>query len=328
MKLFPRRRVFLGLLSGLMAAALSTPAAAQSWPKKPIRLIVPFASGGGTDFFARTVAPGMASALGQPVIIENKPGGSTVIAAAEAKRAAPDGYTVFLGDMTTFAVNPALMKSLSYDPQKDFAPVTLTARYVFILAAHPSVPVNSVKEVIALAGQKPGELAYGSSGAGTLPHLGMALLEQKTGVRMVHVPYKGGAPAMQDLMAGSIPLLLLDLPSAQANLKSGRFKVLGAATTKRFAGLPDVPTLAEVAVPGYEASSWQGLSVPTGTPKELIEKIRSAYIQAIADPAVHKKLTEAGLELLTSTPSEMAEHIKAESTKWAEVIRVGKISID
>jgi len=309
---------------------LSAPAAlADNFPSKPVRILVPFAAGGGTDFFARTVGGKMSESLGQPVIIENRPGASGVIAASAAATSPADGYTMLLGDLTVYAANPSLQKKLPYDPLKSFAPVSLTARFVMTIAVSPAaIKAASVKELIEEAKKEPGKIAYGTPGAGTPHHLAMSLFEQRTGTKLTHVPYKGAAPAVQDLIAGQIPLMFLDLPSAMPQLKSGKIRIIATATPKPVATLPGVPTIADSGVPGFEAWAWQGFVVPAGTPPEAIDKLREAYIKAVNDPGVRQKLVEAGVEPLESTPQQMADYMKSEIAKWAKVIKDGNITVE
>jgi tripartite-type tricarboxylate transporter receptor subunit TctC len=318
-------RAFMSLAIGAFACA----ALAQPFPSKPVRILVPFAAGGGTDFFARTVGQKMSEHLGQPVVIENKPGASSIIAAQEAMRAPADGYTLLLGDATTYAVNPTLQKKLPYDPVKHFAPVTLTARFVLMLVVNPTaLNVGTVKELVDAAKKNPGGISYGTPGPGTPHHLAMALFEQRTGTKLTQVPYKGAAPAVQDLIGGQIPLMFLDLPSAQSHLKSGKLKVIATATPKPVATLPGVPTIGDSGVAGFEAWAWQGFVVPAGTPPDTIAKLRDAYIKAVNDPGVRQKLVDAGVEPLQSTPQEMADYMKSEIAKWAQVIQAGNITLE
>ena len=316
-------------LTALAAVGVAPGAFGQAYPSKPVRILVPFPAGGGTDFFARTVGQKMSEHLGQPVVIENKPGGSTVIAAQELTRSAPDGYTLLLGDSTTYAVNPGLMKKLPYDPLKNFAPVSLTARFVLAIVVNPqALNVSTVKELIDAANKAPGAINYGTPGNGTPHHLAMELFQQRTGTKFTQVPYKGAAPAVQDLLGGQIPLMFLDLPTARPHLAAGKIKAIATATPKPVAALPGIPTIADSGVPGYEAWAWQGFVVPAGTPPDIVAKIRDAYIRAVNDPAVRAKLVESGVEPLQSTPQEMADHMASEIAKWAQVIKAGNITTE
>ena len=323
------RRCMVAAAAALCLSAVALPAAGQSYPSKPIRLVVPFPAGGGTDFFARTVGAKMSETLGQPIVVDNRPGGSTIIGAENVKGSAPDGYTVLLGDLGTYALNPSLFKKLPYDPAKDFAPVTLTGRFVLTIAVNPSVlNVSSVKELIDAAKKEPGKINYASPGTGSPHHLAMELFAKDAGIKLTHVPYKGAAPAIQDLLGGQVAVMPLDIAAGMQHIKSGKIKVIATATPAPVAALPGVPTIASAGLPGFEAWAWQGFAVPKGTPPEVIAKLREGYIQAIADPAVRAKLVEAGIEPLQSTPQEMANYMSAETTKWSKVIKDASITLD
>jgi tripartite-type tricarboxylate transporter receptor subunit TctC len=313
----------------LCLAAATLPARAQPYPSRPIRLVVPFPAGGGTDFFARTVGAKMSETLGQSVVVDNRPGGSTIIGAENVKGSAPDGYTVLIGDLGTYALNPSLFKKLPYDPANDFAPVTLTGRFVLTISVNPSVlNVNSIKELIDAAKKEPGKIAYASPGTGSPHHLAMELFAKEAGIKMTHVPYKGAAPALQDLIGGQVAVMPVDIAAGMPFIKSGKIRVIGTATPTPVAALPGVPTISSAGIPGFEAWAWQGFVVPKGTPPEVIAKLREGYVQAIADPAVRNKLAEAGIEPLQSTPQEMASYMQAETTKWSKVIKDAGITLD
>jgi tripartite-type tricarboxylate transporter receptor subunit TctC len=317
---FARRSAAAALIFGSMALA-------QTYPSKPIRWIIPYPAGGGSDFFGRTVTPKLSEELGQAIIIDNRPGAATMIGAQEAARSSPDGYTVLQGDSPTYAVNPSVYKTMQYDPQKDFAPITLTARFAMLLVVNPNaMRVNSVKEFIDLAKREPGKVSFASVGIGTSHHLAMELFKQQAGIQLIHVPYKGAAPAVQDLVAGHVPIMFLDMATAAPHLKSGRIKALGVAADKRIPNLPQVPTIQEVGLPGFEAWAWQGLAVPAGTPREVIAKLNAAYQKASQDPTVRQKLIDAGIEPLYSTPEQMAAYIKSETAKWAKVVKEANIT--
>lgn len=324
-----RRRVVLGIGMALAGAAFAGNGFAQSYPTKPIRLVVPYPPGGGTDFFARTVAAKMSEDLGQQIIVENKPGASTMIGAESvAKSSAPDGYSVLLGDNATYAVNPSLYKKMPYDPLKDLAPVTLTARFALLLVVHPSVPVNTVQEFVALAKSQPGQLNFGSPGPGSPHHLAMELFEQRAGIDLTHVPYKGGAPATQDLLGGRIPTMFLDLATAAPHIKAGKLRALAVANATRLASMPDLPTVAELGYAGYEATAWQGFTVPAGTPAPIIARLNAAYAKAAADQSVRQRLNEAGAELIPSSPEALAAFMRSETAKWAKTIKDGNITVE
>lgn len=310
-------------------AAFAPMAAAQDYPSKPIRLVVPFPPGGGTDFFARTVGVKMSDTLGQSVVVDNRPGASTMIGAENVKGSPPDGYTVLLGDLGTYALNPSLFKKLPYDPAGDFSPVTMTGRFVLVIAVNPAMPnVNSIKDLIDAAKKDPGKIAYASPGPGSPHHLAMELFAKEAGIRLLHVPYKGAAPAVQDLIGGQVMVMPIDIAAAMPHIKSGKIKVLATATPAPVAALPGVPTIASAGFPGFEAWAWQGFAVPKGTPPDVIAKLREGYVKAVADPAVRAKLVEAGIEPLTSTPQEMGSYIASETAKWSKVIKDANIALD
>ena len=316
------------LLTAFALALACSALHAQSYPTKPIRLIVPYPPGGGTDFFARTISAKLSDNLGQQVVVENRPGAATIIGAEAVAKSAPDGYTVLLGDTSTFAVNPTLYKKLPYDPLKSFEPISLTGRFALLLVVHPSVQANSVAELIAAAKAKPGTLNYASPGPGSPHHLAMVLFLQRTGITMAHVPYKGAGPAVQDLLGGQIPTMFLDLAAGAPQIKGGKIRALGVASPKRIAALPDLATLAESGVPGFEAWAWQGLVAPAGTPPEIVAKLGAEYARAIGDPGIRQKIVEAGVDPLQSSPQEFADYIRSEQDKWAKVIKDGNITVE
>ena len=300
----------------------------QTFPNRAIRLVVPYPPGGGTDFFARAVSAKMAEDLGQQVVVENRPGASTIIGADAVAKSAPDGYTVLLGDTATYAANPSLFKSLPYDPVRDLAPVTLTARFALILVAHAGAPYGTVREFIAAAKAAPGAIDYASPGSGSPHHLAMELFRQAAGITLTHVPYKGGGPAAQDLIAGRIPVMFLDLTTMAPQLKAGKIKALAVSTEQRIAALPDISSVAESGVPGYDASAWQGLSVPAGTPAAVIARLNAAFARAAADGPTRQRLADLGTEFIAGTPEDMAAYIRSETAKWSKTIRAANITLD
>ena len=321
--------VFLRALVALAGLALAGAGLAQGFPTKPIRLIVPYPAGGATDFFARLVFPKVGEALGQTVVIENRPGAGTAIGASEVARSAPDGYTLLLGDAGTYAFNPTLYKKLSYDPAKDFAPVSLTGRFALILAVNPGVvKVDSVKAFVAAAKRQPGKIDYGAPGPGSPIHLAMEFFKQRAGLTMTPIPYKGGADAMNDLLGGRISAMFPDIASGLPQIKGGKLRPLAVASAKRVAALPDLPTIAESGYPGFEAWAWQGFVAPAGTPKPVVAKLNGAFAKVMNDPAIKQRLSESGFEPQTSTPEEFARYMKSEIAKWAKVIRESHISLD
>jgi len=318
------KRSFLTLLIGAGLSALSGAAgAAGGWPNQPIRLVVPYPAGGGTDFFARLVAPGMGEILGQPVVVENRPGASGIIGAnAVAKLLPADGYTFLLGDMTTYAVNPSMFDKLSYDPLKDLAPVTMTARFDFMLVVNPEVlPVRNVNELVAAAAKEPAGLNYGSPSVGTTHHLAMELLARETGARLIPITYKGGGPAVQDLVAGHIGLMFLDRASARPYVESGKLRAIAAAGKTRIAAYPDLPTVAEQGLKGFQVEGWQGFTVRAGTPEPVIKALAAAYARTIASPDIRRKLADNGIDPVAGTPAEFTRYMQDETARWHTVIR-------
>lgn len=325
---FLNRRAFT-MIAAAFVACSALPAAAQpTYPNKPIHLIVPFPAGGGTDFFARTVSTKMAEQMGQSILVDNRPGAASAVGGAAAAAAEPDGYTIMLGDMSTLAINPSLYKNLAYDPQNDFTPITLTARFAMLLVVNPSqLEANNVQEFLQYVKGNP-NLNYATVSAGTAHHLAMELFKQQAGVQLNAVHYKGAAPAIQDLVGGRVPVMFLDLAAGGAHMKSDRLKVLGVASAAPIPGMPEVPTIASAGLPGFEASAWQALVAPTGTPKEIIAKLNAEFAKAVADPDVRQKLLASGIEPVTSTPEEADSHIRSETDKWAEVIKRANINIE
>lgn len=308
---------------------LASDALGQSYPAKPIRLIVPYPAGGATDFFARLVFPKVGDALGQPVVVENRPGAGTAIGASEVARSAPDGYTLLLGDAGTYAFNPTLYKKLSYDPAKDFAPVSLTGRFALILAVNTAVlNVSSVDQFVQAAKQAPGKIDYGAPGPGSPIHLAMELFKQRAGISMTPIPYKGGADALSDLIGGRIGALFPDIATGLPQIRAGKIKALAVASEKRVAALPGLPTVGESGYPGFEAWAWQGFVAPAGTPREVVMKLNGAFARVMADPAISQRLSESGFEPQASTPEEFATYMKSEIAKWAKVIHDSNISLD
>lgn len=318
-----RRRMLTATFGALITTAGSAGAQTASWPNQPIRIIVPYPAGGGTDFFARTVAPGMSEALKQTVLVENRPGASGAIgASAVAKLLPADGYSILLGDMGINAVNPSLYPALSYDPVKDLVPVTMTAKFDYVLVVNPKiVPARNIGELVALSKKSPSGLDYASPATGSTHHLATELLARETGAKFSAIPYKGAGPAIQDLLGGQVGLMFLDRASARPHLESGALKAIAVGSAKRLAALPDVPTLAEQGVKGFEVEGWQGFSVRAGTAQEHIRLISKAYEQALQSLEVRRKLNEAGIEPAPSTPDAYAKFIRSEAVRWSQVIK-------
>ena len=313
----------------VLAASLlvSSLARAQDYPARFVTMVSPYAAGGGADLLARVVAQKLTDRLGKSFVVENRLGAGGVIAAASVARAAPDGYTLFMGTSTQLAIQVTLHKTLPYDPATDFAPVALVASVPFVLMVNPSLPARSVTDLIRLAKEKPGELSYGSSGVGGPPHLYMELLEAMTGIRMTHVPYKGTAQAIVDVVAGHIPIIFSDIAPAVSLLKEGRLRALGISSGTRFETLPDIPPLAEAGVPGFDAVAWTMLVAPAKTPKEIVDKLAVEVKSIVASPDVRKLFIDTGnIPLSSLAPAELQTYLKAEIVRWGKVVEQAGIA--
>ena len=317
------------LASVVIATAATAPAqATTSWPTKPVTIVVPFAPGGGTDLGARLVAQKLGTRWGQSVVVENKTGAGGVVGVDAVARARPDGYTLLVGNVGTQSINPTLYKKLPYDPDKALAPVGLIADLPFFVLAYPGLPANNVTELIALARKSPGKIGYASSGNGGMPHLSGEIFQAMSGTQLLHVPYKGGGVAMTDLIAGHVQLLFASVLESIGHVKAGKLKALAVTTSVRSSVMPDVPTVAESGLPGYDTSSWLALMAPAGTPKDVVEKI-SADLQAVlADESTRHALAEQGAIPRSSTPQQLQARIDAERKRYARVIQDKKISIE
>ena len=304
-------------------------AAAENYPTRPVTIIVPYAPGGGTDLLARIVGQELAKRLGKSFIVENRPGGGTVIAALAAARALPDGYTLLMGTSTPLAINATLHRNLPYDPVADFVPLALVANVPFVLVVNPSLPVKSVSELIKLAKEKPGSLSYGTSGPGSPHHLYSELFKSMTGIEMTHIPYKGSVPALTDVVAGHIPLMFVDLGPAQPMIKDGKVRALGVSSAVRVASLPDVAPIAEVGVPGFEAVAWQMLVAPANTPKEIVDTLYKELKAILALPEIKQRINELGMIPVDSPPpEELARYVKTEIVRWGEIVKKSGASIE
>jgi tripartite-type tricarboxylate transporter receptor subunit TctC len=308
-------KIFLFLVLSLFTAVSS----AQTYPNRPIRLIVPFPPGGSNDIVARMLATQLGEKLGQSVVIENKGGAGGVVGTDMVAKATPDGYTLLLISIA-YAFGPALYKTLPYDPETSFAPITIVGRGPSALVVHPSVPVNTVAELIALAKAQPGKLNYASAGVGSFQHLSCALLVSQAGIDVVHVPYKGGGPAMADVMGGQAQIVMPSLIQVVPHIKSGRLKVLGTSGTKRSALLPDVPTIAET-VPGYESQNWWGLLAPAGTPQPIVDRLYTAVSDVLQSKETSKRMETEGAESVRMTPPEFGRFVSSELAKWSKIAR-------
>ena len=311
----------------LLAALFAFPAAAQ-YPSKPLRLIVPFAPGGSTDIFARLIAERAQGQLGQPVVVENRAGAAGNIGANEVVRAAPDGYTLLMATTGVMAINNALYKNMTYDAARDLEPVVYVASITNVLIVPPDFPAKNVAELVAMAKKEPGKLTFASSGAGASTHMSAELFKSMTGTDILHVPYKGSGPAMPDLMSGRVHMMFENAPGAVSHIKAGKLRALAQTGLKRSPALPEVPTVAESGVPGYESLSWSGIAVAAGTPRAIIEKLNKDLNTVLATPEMRQKLEEQGAETIGGAPEAFAQHIRAEREKWSRVIRVNNIVVN
>ena len=326
-----RRQFALGLLAtaALSSGLATTAAQAQpAFPSRPLSIIVPFAAGGATDILARIVGQALSTEIGQSVIIENRPGAGGNIGGQLAAKANPDGHTLFMGAVGTHAINPSLYKKMPYDPIKDLAPLTRVANVPNLLVANPQQPFKTVQELIAYAKAHPGKVNFGSSGNGTSIHLSGEMFSHMAKVDIVHVPYKGSAPAMNDLLGNQIAIMFDNMPSALQYVRAGKLNALGVTSAKRSPELPNVPTIAEAGVPGYEASSWFGLFVPAATPAPVQAKLHAALVKVLAQPDVKKRMADQGAEVVSEKPEQFAAFIQAESRKWGQVVRASGATLD
>lgn len=323
MSMFPRRA--LPVLC--VATVFALPAAAQNYPVKPIRIIVPYAPGGSTDVVFRILAPRLTENLGQQVLVENRPGAASTVGLDLVAKSPPDGYTVGISNIA-YGANPTLYKKMPFDAEKDLVPVSLVSIVTMVLSVHPSVPARSVKQLIAIAKAKPGTLNYGSAGNGSANHLATARFAYMTGTNIVHVPYKGGGPAVVSIVSGETAVLFATIPSAIQHFKSGKLIPLGVSRAQRNAALPDVPTVAEAGVPGYEAIEWNGVMVPAGTPVAAINRLHQAIVKAVAIPEVRERVTGLGADLVGNSPDEFRAFLRNELATWGKVVKEVGMRID
>jgi tripartite-type tricarboxylate transporter receptor subunit TctC len=319
-----RRRLLAAAACGLFAS----PAFAQSYPARPVRWIVPYPAGGGSDFLARTLGAQLEKQLGQPLVIDNRPGAATMIGAEAAARATPDGYTLLTADNGTLVFNTALYHKVSYDPAKDFAPVALLARFPLILAVNPTAGFKSAAELVAAAKASPGRLSYASAGAGSPHHLAMELLKQRSGAFVVHIPYRGAAPAVQDVLSNQVPVLVIDTAVGLPHLRGGKLVALGVFSRQRLPALAAVPTLEEQGFRDTEVHAWQGMVVPAATPRDIVGRLSAEVNRALANTEVARKLQEFGLEPLGGSPEQMTDFVKAETARWHALIRERGLKLD
>lgn len=314
---------YLYFIYGLIC--ITAPVQAQTvYPTRAVRLIVPSSPGGGTDISTRILAPQLSRFLGQQVVVENRPGAASIIGTEAVAKAAPDGYTLLMG-ISALAINPAMYKNVPYDALKDFEPIAQTVALSNVLTIHPSLPPRSLKEFIAFARARPGQLDFASAGNGSSPHLSMELFLVMTRLKMMHVSYKGSGPAVTDLIAGHMLVMMPNMLSAQSHIRSGRLRALGVTGSGRAPGAEDIPTIAEAGVPGYEAVQWYGMLAPAGTPRDIISKLHTGVARALEHPDVRKRLMNDGAEPVGSSPEAFAAYLRAETVKWAQVIRAAGI---
>ncbi len=315
------------ILTISLGVAACAAASAQTFPTRTVRAIVPYAPGGSTDVVMRILAPRMSELLGQQVVVENRPGGSSTIGLDIAAKAPPDGHTIGIANLT-FGANPSLIKKMPFDSEKDLLPVSLMSIVTLVLSVHPSVPAKSVKEFIALAKSQPGALNYASAGNVSANHLATERFSSMTGIKMTHVPYKGGGPAVIALLSGETALLFATIPSSIQHFSTGKLRALGVTSLKRSVALPDIPSIAESAVPGFEANEWNGALVPAGTPRAVIDRLYQSIAKSAAIPEVRDRIIQLGAEPVANTPDEFGAFIKREMGVWAKIIREVGIKVE
>ncbi|WP_367068827.1 tripartite tricarboxylate transporter substrate binding protein [Oryzisolibacter sp. LB2S] len=302
--------------------------AQANYPSQPVKWIVPYAPGGTTDVIARNLATRMGTDLGQPVVVDNRPGAATIIGATQIARSAPDGYTVGTADSGTLAFNPVMYKSLTYNADKDFTLIGGLGKMPLVLAVTPGFPARNVQEFLALVKKSPGSISFATPGTGSPQHVALELFKQRTGTDLMHVPYKGSAPALQDLMAGQVQTMFTDLPPSLSMIKSGKVRVLAVATPQRLPLLPDVPTLAEVGIPGFEAYAWQGFIGPAQLSESVVNRLNKDLVAALRHPEMRARLEELGIEPMPMAPAEFTAFVRSEQKLWSGVIKAANIQLD
>jgi tripartite-type tricarboxylate transporter receptor subunit TctC len=321
-----RRRLLIG--AGAVTLAGLLPAARAEYPDKPIRLVVPFPPGGGADNLARSIMPKVAAALGRPIVIDNKPGAGGNVGAEYVAKSAPDGYTLLYGTNGTHSINQALYGNLRFDPIADFAPVARMTEICAMLVVNPKLDVHSVAELIRYAKSNPGKVNFGSAGNGTTSHLSGELFKTMAGIDIVHIPYRGGALALTDLIGGQVQMMIDVMPNVYPLAKEGRVHGIAVSTAVRFPGAPDLPTIAESGLPGFESSAWDGVLAPAGTPEPIVQKLNAAIRAALADPEIIESLRSRGARPVPGSPEDFARHIAASTKKWAQVVRASGAKVD
>jgi tripartite-type tricarboxylate transporter receptor subunit TctC len=319
---------FAGAITAALSSGMVNAQAPAPYPVKAIRMIVPSAAGSGPDIMARTIAQKLSEAVSQPVIVEARPGAGGIIGSEAAARSSPDGYTLIMGNAGSHSVNPSLYRKLPYDPVKDFAPVTLVSTAPNILVVHPSLPVKSVKDLVALGKARPGELTFGSGGNGSTAHLSGEMFRTLAGIDIVHVPFKGAPAAVLGVITGEISMAIVNLPPALTHVRNGRLKALGVSTPQRSAAVPDLPTIAETGLPGYSATAWYGVLAPAGTPREIILKLNAEIVRSLRTDEIRKRIQSDGGEVVGSTPEEFTAVMKSDIAKWARVVQASGARVD
>jgi tripartite-type tricarboxylate transporter receptor subunit TctC len=323
------RPFLLARLLLALAAAAAVPAQAQTFPSHAVKIVVPTSPGGATDAFARAIAARLSAAWGQAVVVENRAGANQILGADFVSKSAPDGYTLLVSDASSFVINPHLYKNLPYDGVNGFTPITVLVRFPWVIAVHVSVPANTFQELVAYAKANPGKLSYGSFGLGSSAHISVDYLKNLLGIDIVHVPYKGAGPAVTDLLSGRIQMMMVTPLLVEPHARSGKLRLVAAATAQRIPGLPDLPTVAESGVPGYEAGTWFALVGPAGIPRGIVAKIYSDTAKTLADPAFREQyVTRQWFEAVGNTPEQFAEYLKAEYVRWERLIRLSRVSVE
>jgi len=317
----------LQLSLSILALIFAVTASAQPFPTKPIKIVVPFPAGGTVDFFARVISTKLSEALGQSVLVENRAGAGGNIAAEAVAKAAPDGYTLLMGS-EIIAINTSLYSKIGYDPVKDLAPITLVGTVPNILIVHPSLPANSVNDLIALAKKTPGKISFASTGQGTSTHLSSELFKLMANVDMLHIPYKGGPPAIADLISGQVNMMFINMPTGITHVRSGKAKIIAVSSIKRVSQLPDVPTVDQAGVKGFETSAWSGLYAPAGTPVDIINRLNAEVVKILKQPSVREQLMAQGAEPVGDSPEEFSRFTLAEISKWAKIIKISGAKVD
>jgi len=312
----------------IAAISFGAPLAAQTYPQKPIKIVVPYPAGGTSDILARAIGVKLTESLGQPVIVDNKPGANGNVGADIVAKSPPDGYTLLLADIGALAISPSVYPALPFDPTKDFAPVTMVAYSPHILVVHPSIPAASVKDLIALAKSKPGKLNFAISGVGGAPHLAGVEFALRTGIDWAYIPYKGGSQAIADVAGGQADVTMNGMLATYPLVQGGKLKLIAVSSGKRMSAIPDVPTIAESGVPGFETGSWQGVIAPAGTPPEIVAKLNAEIIKIVSTPEMRDRLAQQGADVRTNTPAEFGTFIGNEKARWAKVVKDAKVKIE